>query len=153
MKSMINLEDFMGSVRVTEACWYWTAARDKDGYGLVWWKGKKERSHRVSYSLFKGAIPRGDFVCHSCDTPACVNPNHLWIGNAAANMWDMENKQRGNHPSGERHYRSKFTLNEIKKIRAMYRLGFKQKDIGKRFGVSQSHISHIVNEDIWKEAE
>jgi hypothetical protein len=80
-------------------CWLWLGQRHKrDGYGLI--KGTTNqplRAHRVFYTIFNGEIPEGMVVCHSCDTPACVNPDHLWVGTHADNQRDKT--QKGRHPN------------------------------------------------------
>ena len=75
-------------------CWEWMSALDKFGYGQCRFNGKNWKSHRLFYSLFKGPIPNGLFVCHSCDNKKCVNPDHLWLGTAQDNSTDMKIKGR-----------------------------------------------------------
>jgi hypothetical protein len=86
----------------SDQCWLWQAGTDPAGYGQFHLKGKNIKAHRVSYMFFRGSI--GDFnVCHSCDTPACCNPAHLWLGTDQANMDDKYQKGRGRHAKGEKH--------------------------------------------------
>lgn len=76
-------------------CWPFKGSRDKDGYGRVHLpKRKKIPAHRVSWILFEGEIPEKMLVCHSCDNPSCVNPNHLFIGTHQDNMDDCVGKGR-----------------------------------------------------------
>jgi hypothetical protein len=78
-------------------CWVWTGPRAWDGrYGLIHWKGPwhHERAHRVSYEAFIGPIPEGLLVCHHCDIPCCIRPEHLFVGTAGDNIADMVSKDR-----------------------------------------------------------
>ena len=78
----------------SEGCWLWLGSKDPY-YGLFTFNGKMEKAHRISFILYKGIIPKGMLVCHNCpsgDNPACVNPNHLWLGNHLQNRNDMINK-------------------------------------------------------------
>ena len=72
-------------------CWEWQGAKLPTGYG----KFSKTYAHRYSYKIHKGELPFGLHVCHSCDNPSCVNPNHLWIGTVADKMRDRDKKGRG----------------------------------------------------------
>ena len=86
--------------RVPEGgCWLWTGNLDRDGYGqLGEGKRKKHKTHRLSYTLYKGIIPKGQGVHHTCDNPCCVNPHHLWTGTQTENMMDRHRKGRTRGP-------------------------------------------------------
>lgn|SRR3990167_850289 len=80
------------------SCWWFRGGFERreqsHGYRVVSWLGGHESAHRLSYRLFKGEVPKGMVVMHSCDTPPCVNPEHLSIGTQAANMADKMRKGR-----------------------------------------------------------
>ena len=75
-----------------DGCWLWTGARNR--YGNVHYKGRHRNTHRVAYEITYGAIPDGLCVCHRCDVPLCVRPDHLWLGTKADNSFDMVLKGR-----------------------------------------------------------
>ena len=86
---------YWSKVQKTETCWLWTGAKQRHGYGSAWWLGRKVSAHRLSWFLAHNEWPGADTdVCHSCDTPGCVNPAHLWLGDAKANAADAIKKGR-----------------------------------------------------------
>ena len=89
-------ERFFEKVEITNSCWIWIAGKNLDGYGRMRINNKKYSAHRVSYTLHKGEIPNGLYICHTCDNPSCVNPEHLWAGTAQDNCLDKAKKKR--HP-------------------------------------------------------
>ena len=141
------LKRFWTKVNKTDGCWLWTASGDK--YGQFWVKGKYEASHRFSYELVYGKIPSGLLVCHTCDTPSCVNLSHLFLGTAKDNTRDMQNKGRGANQVGESNGCAKLTQAQITDIRSRPKYKGYQFALAKEFGVHQAHISRIINNKIW----
>lgn len=89
-----NFETFWNRVDKSGECWEWLGGKDRDGYGRIVINGKWWGSHRLSYTLVKGEIPKGLVICHSCDNPGCVNPSHLFVGTQTDNVKDMDSKGR-----------------------------------------------------------
>lgn len=99
--TQVDVDRFWSGVvrRGEDGCWEWARCRDKDGYGLFTLNNKMKKTHRVAYIIANGPIPElfegfPTYVCHTCDTPPCCNPNHLFLGNAEINAKDSAAKDR-----------------------------------------------------------
>lgn len=129
-------------------CWYWIGGMYADGYGKARHQGKECKAHRYSYMLHKGPIPNGMHVCHKCDEPSCVNPDHLFIGTRNENMRDMAEKGRSAH--GARHGMAKLSIEQVREIRAKRDNGQSMRAIAAEYGVSGGRISEIVHRKSWR---
>lgn len=87
-------ERFWARVEKTETCWNWTGSLDTHGYGQFWNGEKTALVHRFSWELNRGSIPCGKMVCHHCDNPRCVRPDHLYVGDDQSNMKDRTVRKR-----------------------------------------------------------
>lgn len=128
-------------------CWIWMGTEGTRGYGQIKSRYKTYAAHRVSYQVFKGDVPNGLHVCHTCDTPLCVNPNHLFIGTPMDNSQDMAKKNR--HAYGAKNGNSKLTEVEAKNILAFRDSGQTKTSVGELFDVSRTCVRKIWNGDLW----
>ncbi len=138
----------------SDECWLWLAFTDWYGYGRFGSGGRMVGAHRWSYMAVHGPIDSDVHVLHACDTPACVNPAHLFPGTQASNMADMAAKGRASRAArntGEAHPLSRFTEEQIADIRRRYtgKRG-EQAALAREFGVTRSAVHLIVKGVRWK---
>src|SRR5580765_7764248 len=139
---MASIEErFWARVKKTADCWEWTGSKSSNGYGLFMQPPSRIRAHRFAYSMLRGEIPRGKWVLHRCDNRACVNPDHLFIGDNTANVRDMHRKGRGWGGIGpETAYA----------ILWRWASGVPYKQIAAEHGVSYSVVQDIAQRRSWK---
>lgn len=141
-------ERFWDKVEKTDSCWMWTGATKDKGYGVLRVNGKNVGAHVFSYELHKQKLPSRAFVCHACDTPACVNPEHLWVGDNDSNIKDMVFKNR--HTYGERNAQAKLTTENVLTMKHLKKMGVTQEAMISMFGVSRTAISQAITGKRWK---
>lgn len=152
------MDRFMRCISVQEVlhtglsspCWLWTGSTTGKGYGQCYGLGET-RAHRVSYRLFKGDIREGMLVCHRCDTPGCVNPEHLWLGGSRANMLDCVGK--GRTAKGSKNKSAKINEEIASQILTRYRPRCRTNGmnaLAKEFGVSIQLVDLLVRRKTWK---
>jgi hypothetical protein len=134
----------------------WLRGIGPDGYGSFYDGTKRPngsphivRAHRWSYERFVGPIPPEHEVCHRCDTPPCVNPDHLFVGTHTDNMRDSSDKGRQGHP-GSGNGRAKLTDDDVIAIRRAFtgRYG-QQSELAREYGVTSAQVSKVVKRQTW----
>lgn len=139
-------ERFWAKVEKTDGCWNWRGAKNAAGYGSLRTPDGTKYAHRTSFALANGDVPLGLQVCHRCDNPSCVRPEHLFLGTAKANSDDKRQKER--HARGERSG-TKLTRELVIAIRGRLKEGAAQTRVAVEFGVTQSHVSAVKRRAVW----
>jgi len=148
---------FARHVRKTDGCWEWTGAK-LNGYGKIGvptgatrksWRARS--AHRVSYELANGPITDGLFVCHRCDNPGCVRPDHLFLGTQKENIADMYSKGResGCGVRGEGNPSARFEAKDAALLRYLADCGVRQHRLIPLFGVTRSTVSRVALRKSW----
>lgn len=130
-------------------CWEWVGSRDANGYGRLNVKNIPVLAHRLSWEIHFGPITSADHICHRCDNPSCVRPEHLFKGDHAANMADKMAKKRHRYgvSRGEAHGRAKLTEADVREIR---RIGPPARQHVERYGISNTQASDIISRRSWR---
>ena len=134
----------------SDGCWEWTAYRNALGYGVIRYAKKTWLAHRLSYTARVGAIPTGILVCHRCDNPACIRPDHLVLGTDLDNNRDMQWRGRANKSRGVGHLGSKLTEDEVRAIRAENPIYGYAIALAEQYKVSVSAIQKIRQQKTWR---
>lgn len=132
------LKRFASKVAIgADGCHDWQSTLHRDGYGKFWFNGMQIAAHRMAYLLYCGEIPDEAWVLHHCDNRKCVNPEHLYIGDAAQNSQDRSKRLR--------YACRKLSAEDVNNIRDSYAEGsLSQTDLADLYGVRQCHVSRIV---------
>ena len=133
-------ERFWAKVQKTDGCWLWIGATTSNGYGCLRAKSRFLYAHRVSWEFHYGPVPEGMDVCHHCDNPPCIRPDHLFAGTDSENIKDAYRKGRKIPPPGH----PKVTLRQIATIRLLYAEGVRQAMIGQQFSITSVQVSRII---------
>lgn len=141
---------FWKRVQKTPTCWEWTGMRGTAGlrYGIVRRPHdgiKDEVAHRTSWRMHFGEIPDGMFVCHHCDNPLCVRPDHLFLGTQTDNMTDMARKERS--------AAAKLTADDVREIRRRFANGESQSSIAADYPISRRSIGKVTQRIHWRHVE
>lgn len=136
-------------------CWLWLGCTCRNGYGRLYFKGGPKLAHRVAWEAQYGPIPAGKVLCHKCDNPGCVNPDHMTVGTQADNVADMVRKGRENrdprpYQQGERNQNSRITADVVRSILLS---PLPQREAAKAFGVAPSWVQRIRKREVWQHVE
>lgn len=143
-------------INPTSECWEWQGNK-RNGYGRTIVGSRKDgtrksiSAHRLSYEVYNGKIPDGYFVCHKCDNPCCINPNHLFVGTRQDNIDDREAKHRNVVKIGEEQPRAKLTKKIVKDARwerAYKKTSFQA--LADKYGVAKKTIMNAIKGVTWK---
>ncbi len=140
---------FWAKINKTQNCWLWTSATYPSGYGHITYQKRCLRATRVMYELAYKIYPGKLFVCHHCDNPICVNPEHLFLGTPKDNVADMFKKGRQHKRHGEHSPGSKLTDKKVLEVIKLTKKGMTQLEIANQFNIRQSNISAILNGNRW----
>jgi hypothetical protein len=148
----ISIKNRLQTYKVQDnGCWNFLGNKDKDGYGVFGHgRGKQLRAHRASFEFHKKTSAFGLLVCHSCDNPGCINPDHLFLGNPKDNTQDMIKKGRKANCQGSNHPSAKLNEIDVISIKEQRSLGKKLINIANQFGITFQTVSEICRGKTWK---
>ena len=142
-------KDFWSQVKKTNGCWLWTGKISRDGYGIYCAHGTYFKSHRYVLEFFRGLQIKNKVVMHSCDRPACCNPDHLAVGTHADNQKDKFQKNR--QAKGELNGSSVLTKDQVLEMRAKYKPRlYTYEMLAQEYGISKDTAQKAVRGIYWK---
>lgn len=157
------LERFWDRVDKSSDCWLWAGTKKNHSrypdpnrrYGVMEFEGRQWEVHRLSYKLAHGDIPIGMLVCHKCDNPLCVNPDHLFLGTIQENNRDRHVKgrtqvgrQQASITNPERQSK-KLTIDQVREIHKRFSQGEGSDVLGQEFGIQRSTVHRIATGKMW----
>lgn len=144
-------------------CWIWTGCERGKGYGVIDFGKGGLIASRIAYALRFGCAPEGVLVCHRCDTPSCVNPDHLFLGTHKDNR--VDSVQKGRVPVGDDHWANRMpelvsrgekngmailTEEVVRNIRKRREEGSTYDQLSAEFRTSRSNVCFIVRRETWR---
>ena len=149
LRAVINRFLSRVSMNAETGCWIWTGSLFHTGYGKFSLHNKTLRAHRVSYTLFKGDIPDGVLVLHTCDVRACVSPAHLFLGSYQDNAIDAVKKGRMTPLP-----KPKLSARDVINARAQHALwGRSVASLAQEFGVAYNTMKCAITGRTWNTIE
>lgn len=142
-KTLIERLEHYSMPEPNSGCLLWLGAAT-NGYGVVYAEGRRHSAHRAAWMLRNGPIPSGKVICHKCDVPGCINPDHLFLGTHADNVADKVAK--GRQTRGERHSTARLTEDQAREIIFS---GERIRDIAARFGILPQEAYRIRIGERW----
>jgi hypothetical protein len=140
-----KLAEFEAKVIKSDSCWVWAGLRYKTGYGQTRHRGKGITTHRLAWILYRGEIPAGKMVLHTCDVRPCVNPDHLYIGTARENILDAIRRNRTNKIRGKYAERDK-DLEIYQKDVDIVKLKADLEQARKALADKDARLNHVIAE-------
>ena len=140
-------------------CHVWTGCKTAAGYPRLGFEGKEFYAHRLMYELKHGPVPEGLFVCHWCDNPSCVNPNHLFVGTTGDNNRDAKSKGRSNFTGlkkpGVTHHNARLNDDIIRDILTQCAIGPRgtQHRMALKYEITDANVCLIVKRKAWTHVE
>lgn len=153
-RERVTKETFMNDVypEPNTGCWIWGKSLTEKGYGNVQKKVKGHvlrGSHRVSFYIHNGPFNYSLLVCHKCDNPICVNPDHLFLGTTQENTFDMKSKGRASH--GESRPTAKLNETQVINIRTKYATGnYTTRELAKEYDIDHGNVAGIIRRATWR---
>lgn len=138
------------AIRSPGGCLLWQGRKNAKGYGWIALRGKSMHTHRAAWIISRGEIPSGRWVLHTCDTPSCVEPSHLYLGTPADNNADCVRRGRHRTIRGEKSPHAKLNDVAVRVIRYLVKHGRTRSEIARAYGMSLSVIADAASGKRWK---